>query len=69
MVDLLGSLIFKKNFVSVQKLLKGVVDLQNKLANFWNVLLWFVESKESIYDYPLKVFYTHPESIFVLNHK
>ena len=45
MVDWLGSLIFEENPVSVQKSLEGVVDLQKKLANLWNVLLWFVESK------------------------
>ena len=57
-VDWLGSLIFKKNSVSVQKSLKGVVGLSKKLANFWNILLWFEESKASIFDYPLKVFCT-----------
>ena len=69
MVDWLGLLIFKEVPVPVQKSLKGVVDLQNKLANFWNALLWFVESKLQKFMIIPPRFSTHPESIFILNHE
>ena len=69
MVDWLGLLIFKEVPVSVKKSLKGVVDLQNKLANFWNALLWFVDCKMQKFMIIPRMFSTHPESIFILNHE